>query len=186
MAVLAEALSLVIKVESLLNLSTENQVKFTQNIPNKTFCGDGELIRIDFMNPADVQSYADTLNLLGLVFMEDGRAKDFVVVDQLRGPTTDCSWVDFGEIELGDTGNSIKSCRLKGSSITQVSCPTGWSFENSLSKKTGYIDKKKIPTKLKFLRKEGHQDVYLDKETGKEVFIGRSSTSAKKEDGSHD
>jgi len=174
MAVLAEALSVVIKVESLLNLSTENQVKFTQNIPNKTFCGDGELIRIGFMSPSDVQSYADSLKSLGLVFMENNTAKDFVVVDQFRGPTTDCSWIDFGEIELGDTGNSIKSCRLKDSSITQVSCPTGWSFENSLSKKTEYFDKEKISTKLKFLRKEGDQDVYLDKETGKEVFVGRT------------
>jgi len=173
MAVLAEALSVVIKVESLLNLSTENQVKFTQNIPNKTFCGDGELIRIGFMSPSDVQSYADSLKSLGLVFMENSTAKDFVVVDQFRGPTTDCSWIDFGDIELGDTGNSIKSCRLKGSTITQVSCPTGWSFEQSLSNRPGYIDNDRIPEKLKFLRKEENLDIYLDKETGKEVFIGR-------------
>jgi hypothetical protein len=176
MAVLAEAISVVIKVESLLSLATEDQIKFTQSIPNKTFCGDGELIRVGFMNPADVHSYVEQLKSLGLIFIKDDHAIDLVVVDQLKGPIHNCSWIDFGVIDLNDSGNKIKSCKLKGSTISQVSCPSGWSFENSLSSKSGFISNDEESDKLTFLRRDDDMDVYLNNETGKEVFVGRPNS----------
>ena len=53
--------------------------------------------------------------------------------------------------------------------------PPGWTFEDSLSKKFAFIPIQDAQSRLDFLRSENGVDVFLDRETGKEVFIGRTT-----------
>jgi len=56
----------------------------------------------------------------------------------------------------------------------QLATPKGWKFEGSLSQKFKFIPTDQVKDQLKFLRKEGDLDVYLDLNTGKEVSVGRT------------
>ena len=56
-----------------------------------------------------------------------------------------------------------------------MATPAGWEYEESLSHKFGFIQTGKENERLKFLRNEGGAKGFLDLETGKEVFVGRTS-----------
>ena len=175
MAVLAEAISVVIRCDRLLAVFDNDWNAFKAIVPNETLCADNELVRIGFMLPADVEGFVDTIRGRGLTYLVDGVAKDLVVVDQLRGPLARCDWIEFGHISLdGDANKKVAACRLKGSSQTVVIMPDRWTFEQSLSASFGFVPNEHIDKSLRFLRHEGGLDVYENELTGREVFIGRT------------
>jgi hypothetical protein len=49
-----------------------------------------------------------------------------------------------------------------------------WEFEGSLSQSFGFVPAGDIHERLDFLRHENGSGVFLDRETGKEVYIGRA------------
>jgi len=65
--------------------------------------------------------------------------------------------------------------RLKGMTIGQVFCPTGWSYEKSLSRQYLVVPAEHLQKSLKFLRHQDGLDVYFNLLTGTEVYIGRPS-----------
>jgi hypothetical protein len=73
------------------------------------------------------------------------------------------------------THKKVSACRIKNSNSKQIVTPDGWNYEKSLNKNYKFIRNEEIYEKVVFSRHEGESDVYLDIETGKEVFIGRSS-----------
>lgn len=84
MAVLVEAISVVIKCESIVKNFVGSTKAFLAALPNKTLCSDGELACVNFMVPADVQAYVEYLTSKGLAFKQSDKAIDIVVVDQQR------------------------------------------------------------------------------------------------------
>ena len=64
-------------------------------------------------------------------------------------------------------------CWLVGTEPGKVAVPEGWRLETSLSKKSHFVDNRDVDQRLKFLRLEDGNDVFLNTETGKEVYIGR-------------
>lgn len=68
MAVLCEAISVIIKVSSIDHFYKGGRDEFKKHIPNATMCSDGELVRIGFMSPAEVREYIDELIENGLQF----------------------------------------------------------------------------------------------------------------------
>src|SRR5262245_3674984 len=134
MAVLIEAISVVIRADALLPAFGSDWECFKQTVPNGTLCADGELARVGFMTPEDAEHYVKKLEVKGLRYLENGQAKNIIVVDQLRGPTASCDWVEFGHISLDDdTRKRVAACRLKGSTSNRLVTPDGWQFETSLS-----------------------------------------------------
>lgn len=173
MAVLIEAISVVVRADAIHARYRGGWDVFRDSVCNRTLCGDYELARIGFMTPADVEGYVGDLERSGLTYIEFGRAKDLVVVDQMRGPTAACEWIEFGHIDLDDDPKKrIAACRLKGSLNQQIVMPEGWSFESSLSSTYGFIPNDSGGG-LTFLRHEDGLDVYFNELTGKEVFVGR-------------
>ena len=61
MAVLCEAISVVVRRDSIDIYFKGGWVKFQENVPNSTICSDGELVRIGFMDPDSVQKYIEFL-----------------------------------------------------------------------------------------------------------------------------
>ena len=96
MAVLIEALNVIVKDEAFEG-NPLNRDLFFKNIPSKAFCSDGLIHRIGFMDPKYVGQYIEYLEgELGLTFLDyQKKAKDIVVVDMLKGPTTNCDWIVF-------------------------------------------------------------------------------------------
>lgn len=133
MAVLVEAISVVARAEAILARYWGGWEAFKKDVPNQGLCADGELARVGFMTPADVEAWVRHLERQGLVYMREGKAADAVVVDQLRGPTTPCDWIEFSHVDWPAPGQRVAAARLVGSESTQIVTPDGWTCEGSIS-----------------------------------------------------
>jgi hypothetical protein len=185
MPVLCEALSVVVRRDSIDKHFQGGWEKFTLLVPNSTFCTDGELARVGFMAPNPMIDFIKLLQRDGLQFnqISDSKSKvreidDIVVVDQIRGPTLECNWIEFGQLSLGE--DKVSACWLfeeerKGygthfpSKQMTLATPRNWSPSDLT-----FVEDSKINKKLKFLRKEEGTDVFWDLENKKEVFIASS------------
>ncbi len=174
MAVLVEALSVVVRRDAIDQKFPGGWDAFANAVPNGTLCADAELARVGFMTPGDVEAFVKSLESAGLRFLANGCAVDIAVVDQLRGPTTRCDWLEFGHVELGQSRARVAACRRAGSSLMAIITPEGWIYECSLSQSFGYAQTEHVDRSLKFLRHERGMDVYLNTVTGKEVYVGRA------------
>src|SRR4051794_22231679 len=135
MAVLVEAVSVVVRLQSIIERFPGAWEGFKGGAPNATLCSDNELVRVGFMSPEDVGSFVKSLEVRGLVHLHGGEAVDVVVVDQLAGPTSRCGHVNLG----GNPKKRVAACRLAGASAMQVFTPEGWAFEHSLSQTYGFV-----------------------------------------------
>lgn len=172
MSVLVEANSVVARVDSLERLYSGGLLGYAYDCPNNSFCTDGYLARVGFMHTDDVESFIELLESHGLRYLRWKRAKDFLVVDQQRGPMVKCSWLECGHATGG--GNTVTACRLKGAPEVELAHPDGWCFEGSLSQTFGFVPHEGMAKTMTFLRHQDGVDVYLSKLTGGELYIGRS------------
>ncbi len=100
MAVLVEAISVIMRADAIRDRYPSGWPGFEKNVPNETLCCDNELARVGFMNPNDCESFVDGLGRVGIVYLNDGNSQDIVVADQMQGFTTPCDWAEFGRIEM--------------------------------------------------------------------------------------
>jgi len=137
MAVLIEAVSVVVKVAALDQQFAGGWEAFKDLIPRGTSCVDGQLIRLGFMRPADAESFVDALRQNGLIYLRDGQAVDVVIVDQQHGPTAPCDWIEFGTVTV--RGATVAACRMIGDDTRMLFTPDGWTFEGSVSQTSAYV-----------------------------------------------
>ena len=175
MAVLVEGISVIVRHTTLEAKYPGGWQAFATEVPNHTLCSDTEIARVGFMAPNDVESYVSHLETYGLRFLVDGECDEIAVVDQLRGPTLPCDWLEFGHTCMSGTSNHCAACRLLGSRSDCLYTPEGWVFEGSLSDRPNLVPTSQVDQTMKFLRHENGLDVYLDRRTGKEVYVGRTS-----------
>jgi hypothetical protein len=174
MAVLVEAISVIVPSAAIEARYPGGWEAFRRLVPNSTLCSDAELVRIGFMAPMDAKAFVDQLQKAGLVFVRNGKAVDVAVVDQLQGPTSACDWLEYGHFLIGDGPERVAACRLAGSRSTQVATPPGWEYARSLSAMHPFVPTDAVSRELKYLRGENGMDVYLNRKTGKEVYMGRT------------
>ncbi len=171
MAVLIEAISVVFRRGLIDERFPGGWAAFLGEAPNRTLFSDGDLGCIGFMHPDDVRKYVFYLQSFGLDFQIGGQTKDIAVVDQVRGFPTTSPWLSFGQVEKD--GNPVSACWLASAAPGFVFVYRGWTFEGSLSQKPGFIDTEDLDQKVRFLKSENGLDVYLDLETGNEVYLAR-------------
>jgi len=177
MAVLVEGISIIFKASSIIDKYPGGWESFKTEVPNQTLCADGELIRIGFMSPDDVKAFIEDLKDYEIIYIKNNKSYDLVVVDQIYGFASDCDWAEFGTIDWdGDPNKEISACRMKDSKIDQIITPEGWEYDKSLRKNFKFVKTEEKYEKLVFLRHEDGLDVYIDSETGKEVFMGRKNS----------
>lgn len=173
MAVLVEAISVLVKAQAIIEKYPGGWEQFSQDVPNQTLCADGELVRVGFMNPNDVQKYVSFLESKQLIFQSNGRFIDIAVADQQRGFTIPCEWAEFGQVFVDSAQTQkISACRLKSSTQGIVSYPDGWDYESSLSYDYHFVQTENADQKLKFIRKDGSVAVFKHLPTGKIVYSG--------------
>jgi hypothetical protein len=185
MAVLVEAISVVVRRDAIERSLDGGWRAFVSHVPNATFCTDGQLVRVGFMEPKAVEQFVEGLQAAGLVFLRSGKCVDIAVVDQQRGPTMPCEWLGFARIPFGKSGSKVAACWLfegprlaagvhfPGKSIN-LATPNGWTFEGSISEQFSFVPTEDVEESLKYLRTESGLDVFLDTSTGREVFRPRS------------
>lgn len=180
MAVLVEAISVIIRVDAIDARLVGGWEALEAAIPNATACGDGELVRVGFMGPADVEAFVRGLEVKGLRYLADGAAQDMVVVDQQSGPLARCNWIEAGRVSLDAAGKErVTIAWLIGSQVEGFATPPGWHYATSLSHSFGFSKGVERPGPgLRFLRHDNGLDVYWDDLAGKEVFIGPAGGSA--------
>lgn len=178
MAVLIEANCVVILEASIHNKFKGGMAAFESIIPNHTACADGELLRIGFMMPADLDDFLKLLERYGLQHHSNGEALDFVVVTQFGGIQSKCNWAEFGHVEIVPS-QRIAACRLVDSQAGGIVTIEGWEYEGSLSHTYAFVpDAQQIDKSMKYLRREGNVDVYLNLLTEKEMYVGRTGQPA--------
>jgi len=148
MAVLVEAISVLVRKDSVRSKMAGGEERFRLLIPNATYCDDGELARVGFLHPTDVGSFIDELEDGGLTFMEEGKCVDLAVCDQQFGLTADCDWIEFCHLPI-DGGKVAVAWIFEGerfgfgvhmsSASFELATPPGWQFEDSLSDKFQFI-----------------------------------------------
>jgi len=186
MAVLVEAISVIARRSAIDGKYPGGWPAFLIDVPNRTLCYDDALVRIGFMTPHDVGEYVQRLENNGLTFLVNDKAHDVAVVDQQQGPTTACDWLEFASLPFGNDGGRVSACWLfEGQRITagihmpgkslELHTPPDWVFEGSLSQRFTFVRNEDLASRLAYLRTQDGVDVFLDRETGKEVFAGRTS-----------
>lgn len=165
MAVLVEGISVIVRVAAIFSKFEGGLDGFKQGVPNKTLCIDNELARVGFMSPMDVESYVQKLEAKGLRFLVDGNAADLAVVDQQRGLTSPCSWVEIGKVDL-NPGQPVSAARLLGSQERRLWTPDGWMWDESLSSRHVFVPNEDVDASLKYLGTTDNVDMYLDPQTG--------------------
>lgn len=172
MAVLIEAISVVIRGEAISENYPGGWMQFQEDAPNDTICADGELVRIGFMDPDSARAYIERIETLGLKYYSPPH--NIEVVDQHRGPlrlderrTSTGDWLEFGSFMGGPASNiKVAWARLIGSKLTEFVTPEGWRAENSAS----FHFVEPGDPRYEFLREEGALAVYLDHESGMEMW----------------
>jgi len=172
MSVLVEAISVIARIDSIEAHFPGGLLGYERACPNDTFCCDGYVARVGFMHPDDVQAFAQMLESHGLRYVHDGRACDFLVVDQQQGSMVSCDWLDVGRATGG--GNTVTACRMRGMPDVELAHPEGWTYEGSLSQTFSFVSFEGMNKSMTFLRHEDGEDVYLSDLTGGEARIARA------------
>jgi hypothetical protein len=184
MAVLVEALSVIVRRDAINTKLAGGWDAFLAIVPNNTLCFDEDLARVGFMSPADTEAFVKNIEHEGLKFLCNEQSVDIAVVDQMRGLTMPAQWLEFAHLSLGETGNRVAACwlfegpriaagvHISSNGMTLVT-PKGWVYERSLSANFTFVANEHIQERLKFLRREDGMDVYLDQTTEKELYLAR-------------
>ena len=183
MAVLIEAISVIVRRDAAVRSFRGGWEAFKGIVPNNTFCADKGISCVGFMEPNAARNFIERLEFGGLTFVEDGEAKDLVVVDQQKGPTVDCRWLEFSRFPMGSSGYAL-ACWMwdkprKGYGVhtsgkaIDLHTPLGWKYEGSLSQKFTFVPSEERNERLKFIRREGNLDVFQDNQTGEILFLPR-------------
>jgi hypothetical protein len=128
MAVLIEAINVVIQLEALRERYPGGIASFEENVPNRSYCADDHLARIGFLQPKEMEAFAEGLDQLGLRAIVDGKCADFAIVDQKHGPIADCDWLEWGRHVDG-----FNLAWLAGTKPGAIVVPEGWTLEDSLN-----------------------------------------------------
>jgi hypothetical protein len=174
MAVLVEAISVIVRCDTIEARYPGGWEAFSQKVPNLTLASDTQVARVGFMTPNDVETYVRKLEMNGLVFIRDGMSIDIAVVDQRQGPTVSCEWLDWGHVSI--SGDRVAACKLRGSEIMTLVTPENWKFEGSLSHTYGFVPTGSEAKSLDFIETREGIDVYRSRLTGLPMYAGRTGT----------
>jgi hypothetical protein len=153
MAVLVEGISAVVRRRAIGTKISGGWDRFRSLVPNATLCFDEDLARVGFMDPRSVSEFIRRLESEGLIFLDGEQPVDLVVLDQQRGLTTPCEWIEFMRVKWGRDqaeDQRVGMCWLweeprRGAGIHMpalkmpLATPPGWEFEGSLSQQFTFV-----------------------------------------------
>lgn len=177
MAVLIEGICVAVLNTSIAHSFSGGAAAFQRAIPNVNHCTDGEVTRVGFMAPPDVRAFVEQLEANGLLYVgPDENAHTIAVVDQGEGFMRPCNWLTFERAQIDDDPTHIGAiCRAVPTAVQTVAVPAQWNFATSLTARHRFILTDQIDDELEFVRRENNVDVYRDRRTGQELYVGRTT-----------
>lgn len=163
MAIPIEGFSVVARRERIQPLLDRDAVA----IPNSTALADAHIWRCCFMAEADARKFSESLEKHGMNASR-GPDPDAVIVSEFdRSIEPYCEWLKTGVWE-----KAVIAWK-EGTNPETVTAREGW--DPKLGSGLQFHDPSSMQS-LVFLRLEDHIEVFLNKKTGKEVYLGRTST----------
>jgi hypothetical protein len=158
MSVLVEAITVIVRVDTVERVFPGGLDAFQASVPNTTFRSDGFLTAVGFMTPTDVEVFVLGLQREGMVHVRDGVSVDIAVADQMRGTLTPCAWLEVG---TDDQGNKVAS--LRGASARPMAVHANWRPHAKLTFSPGAIPDLPIDeeTGLRYMLDDRGQKLYL-------------------------
>ncbi len=128
MSVLVEAISIIVRNDSLDAQFPGGVAAYKNSVPNQTYCTDGSITRVGFMPTTDAEHWIESVLVeYGLGLDSSTRlSTTTVVVDQMTGPTGPCDW-----ISVADHQDGYRYCWLSGTDPGLFSAPGYWAPANS-------------------------------------------------------
>jgi hypothetical protein len=171
MAVVAEAISVIVRVDVIEDAIPGGMAGYRAMVPNSSFCTDGRLVRVGFTAPPDVGAFYEHLRQFGLRLDDDERFLDIAIVDQYEGPTFPCPWLRFERHAEG-----YSSVRLVDEPLSQpVAAPEGWTPENSAKLK--FTPTEEASEHFIGMGSENGAEMVLDTRTGQFTYVARAAVS---------
>ena len=177
MAVLIEAVSVVIRLKTIADKYPGGVDQYIKDCPNWTLCVDEEIVRVGFMSTYDAFDFIGSLERLGFTCIVDGELDEIAIVDQFNGIILPCDWLDCLNVVIFKGDIRVLVCQIMGGEIKAIALPQGWAYENSLSKQTIVMDPVGWNSRMTFIRHENGLDFYLNTITGQEMYVGRTGES---------
>ncbi len=169
MAVVTDALSVLVTVENLDEIYPGGLNGYIRDVPNSTFCSDGLLTRVGFMTPVDVQIFTERLMAAGLRFQaaEDSHVG---IVDQITGATYYWEWFETTVISGG-----IRLARVTGDDQEWIATPDSWTPEESLDLAQGFVPESDLGRSVHAVGElEEDLELFYDENEGRFGFHGRA------------
>jgi tetratricopeptide (TPR) repeat protein len=168
MAVPIEAYSVVVRDATLAAKYPGGVSAYRNACPNNTYSSDSHISRVGFMNSRDADHFIAELAAAGLTPFRDGAAEDVALVTQHAGLARPCDWLEFALYQ----GSLI--AWLAGTEPGNIHAPHGW----EPGRVSRHMTAEEAKERLEFLRTENGIDIYRDKQTGEEVYVGRTGPNA--------
>jgi hypothetical protein len=164
MALLIDAFSVIISKDTIEAKYPRGLSGYSEDCPNRTLLVDDYLIRVSFMSLADAKVYIDRLADRRLTPSRKGEAEDVALVSRHEGLSSPCRWLRVGSYQT-----ACVVWHSEDSAADRIP-PVGWDNERSLQ----YLTPAEVKERLEFVRTEGNVEVYRDKLTGQELYVGRT------------
>jgi hypothetical protein len=132
--------------------------------PNRMACADRDLCVIPFMVHEDATAFVVKLESMGLQSERDGAYRDVAVVGTNGAWEHSCVWLQVGRYA------GVGAVWMDGADPEPLVVPVMWRPNSIIN-----LSAEETAKRLKFLRREGGVEVYLDTETGEEMYRGRTS-----------
>src|SRR5665213_3419197 len=110
MAVLVEAVSVIVRRDTIERQCLDGWDDFVSGIPAESHCSDGELVCASFMSASVAESFISQLELRGLTFLRDGKVVDVAVATQMDGLQFPTAWLWFAHVPFPGTDNVVALC----------------------------------------------------------------------------
>ena len=133
--------------------------------PNRTFCTDGFICRVGFMNLNDAKSFVSEVTNSAL--LERGSIGDFAIVDPELGILPRPDWLVFGKYQ------GVPTACLAGTEHVNLFIP-----ESELDSKMEAISFKDLRESYDFVEAKDNVEHYVHKVTGRHMYIGRTGSSS--------
>jgi tetratricopeptide (TPR) repeat protein len=176
MAILIEAFSVVVRNSTIAAKYPGGRAGYERDCPNATYCSDDHLSRIGFMMQRDAEVFVAQLAAKGFTPSRNQAADDVTLVSQSEGPLQPCGWLELGQYQ------GVRIAWMAGSDVGDLHAPPGWSLERPLQ----WMSAEEARRRLEFVRSQDDLDVYRDKATGQELYVGRTASASEANASRHD
>jgi hypothetical protein len=141
--------------------------EFEQNCPNSTFCTDGVICRVGFMDVQDAIAYAASLENLGFLASDESGSPEIAVFQETTGFVFPCSWLQIAQAEL-DGGHHAMAAWLLGTNVPQFVAPPGWRPGSSFT-----LTREEIERDYEYVGIKDGVESRRHRVTGEMVYQGR-------------